>query len=201
MPRQLNQCASSWNRDYTLKYPFSPFFKTIKATNPDFRFDNIDIVIYRCTLADLFETVVRNDSLAERFTFFRFRLLGNTLFISGSEQSWHHQFWNQPSLYCALRYLVSTEPQKCLHRAVKYDLGGLTCIVVSEYDAVHSDQSSSPVTVEVSLSTPDYTHPVSYHWLGRCEYLIRTNSAQPLFSERMWIRDTKFETTTSLLEE
>ncbi|KAG8669311.1 hypothetical protein FPOAC1_008702 [Fusarium poae] len=93
-------------------YLLTAVFKMIKATNPDFRFDGIDIVIHRNTLM----------------------LFGNTLIIRFDESETHKEYWTLPYDVHTLRLVASTKPFQDLHRVVKYDLGGLSCLVIVELD-------------------------------------------------------------------
>ncbi|KAL3594326.1 hypothetical protein FPOAC2_08634 [Fusarium poae] len=114
-------------------YLLTAVFKMIKATNPDFRFDGIDIVIHRNTLMVMFYCCLYN-TMASKFSRMTFELFGNTLIIRFDESETHKEYWTLPYDVHTLRLVASTKPFQDLHRVVKYDLGGLSCLVIVELD-------------------------------------------------------------------
>ncbi|EKJ71502.1 hypothetical protein FPSE_08315 [Fusarium pseudograminearum CS3096] len=176
-------------------YRFTAVFKAIKAANPDFRFDTIDVIISSSALAGLLLNWA-----VPTLGHLTLDLFGNTLVISGMEAYTHHKFWSQSSDIHALHYLATTQPSKNPHRAVKYNLGGLSIIVVSEPNLTYTDTGTgtgrskkhrkgktAPVTDCAAMFAlqlgPDSCCDNNLHnsivsWLSRAEYIAKMKVEQ-----------------------
>jgi hypothetical protein len=139
-------CLLSSNSSYTppddypemQRYPYAAALKTIKTLNPDFHLDDIDILVYRRTLSGLFHSFDGFVSRSAIASILRLQLVGNTLIMSCGEGQDHIDRWRRPQSQEAFLRAVTTGSLKDELRVVKYDLGGLTCIVVSEADIFYT---------------------------------------------------------------
>ncbi|RGP81482.1 geranylgeranyl pyrophosphate synthetase [Fusarium longipes] len=134
------------------RFPFAAALKTIKTVNPDFRFDNIDLVIYRPNLTSMFWAYQRWIDFAEFFQAMHFQLYHRTLFISYNDVKGHRDNWGTSPGASGLITAIRTGPPKKWVRVIKYDFGGLTCIVISETDLVYSLPRPILTTKKVSAS-------------------------------------------------
>ncbi|KAM0384747.1 hypothetical protein ACHAPY_002129 [Fusarium culmorum] len=191
-------------------------FKAIKAANPDFRFDPIDVIISSSALTGLLL-----NSAAPILDHLTLDLFGNTLIISGMEAYNHHKFWSQSNEMHALRYLATTQPSKNPHRAVKYNLGGLSIIVVSEPNLTYTGsrppllatdstqikpgskkyrkgkKTAAPVTDCAAMFAlqlgPDSCCENNLHnsiisWLSRAEYIVKMKVVRKPSTDELWLR-------------
>ncbi|UZP41658.1 hypothetical protein NXS19_009474 [Fusarium pseudograminearum] len=122
----------------------------------------------------------------------------------------HHKFWSQSSDIHALRYLATTQPSKNPHRAVKYNLGGLSIIVVSEPNLTYTDTGTgtgrskkhrkgktAPVTDCAAMFAlqlgPDSCCDNNLHnsivsWLSRAEYIAKMKVVRKPSTDELWLR-------------
>ncbi|PCD31823.1 hypothetical protein QX201_008923 [Fusarium graminearum] len=193
-------------------YRFTAVFKAIKAANPDFRFDTIDVIISSSALTGLLL------NSAPALGHLTLDLFGNTLIISGIEAHSHHKFWSQSNDMHALRYLATTQPSKNPHRAVKYNLGGLSIIVVSEPNLTYTDtgtgrskkhrnakKTAAPVTDCAAMFAlqlgPDSCCENNLQtgmtsWLSRAEYTVKVKVVRKPSTNELWLRGLDVVPTT-----
>ncbi|KAH6965985.1 hypothetical protein EDB82DRAFT_529695 [Fusarium venenatum] len=187
------------------KYLLTAVFKTIKAAHPDFRFDTVDIVLSSRVLLTMFYMCLRN-KMASLFGAMTFELFGNTLIISFDEEKERRKYWNEPSGNYLLRSAGSTKPYHDLVRAVKYDLGGLSCMIVHAYDTTtrkpnkrhqkkrnankHSSSECNTANFFVEhITKMDPAVIFEYLWFGRVESYVVAKVSKDSTRNKIWLRD------------
>ncbi|KAK2755638.1 hypothetical protein CKAH01_17307 [Colletotrichum kahawae] len=123
------------------EFPFAPLFRATASMNPTFRFDDVDILVNRNSLRKLLDVSAgrRQDSFRVNL-----HLVHQTLviercertareLISGSKNSgWGRNFERKFT-----KYPSGLEDSTAHHRALRYQLGDLTCVVRFEVDACY----------------------------------------------------------------
>ena len=118
----------------------------MKAVNPDFRFDNIDIIAHASTLGHCSLWFDNNTpENAKQLGFMRFQLWGKTLFIYNYEEI---RAGCINSLHNAVRFAITSKDWRRPYRAVRYNFGGLKCIVLFDYEVLCADPSAATTTDE-----------------------------------------------------
>ncbi|OCL05604.1 geranylgeranyl pyrophosphate synthetase [Glonium stellatum] len=120
-------------------YPFEPLFEAASLMNPGVRFNDVDLVANRNSLRKLL-----NFAMGRARESFRMDLhvVKNTLFITRREKSaCEFIYGHQTSGFGHSFGRAFTKPPSGLedssshHRAIRYSLGGLNCVVRFEVDA------------------------------------------------------------------
>ncbi|KAK2054167.1 hypothetical protein LY76DRAFT_523053, partial [Colletotrichum caudatum] len=139
------------------EYPFAPLFRATASMNPSFRFDDVDILVNRNSLRKLldFSAGRRQDNFRVNL-----HLVHQTLviercertareLISGSKSSgWGRNF---ERMFTA--YPPGLKESTAHHRALRYQLGDLSCVVRFEVDACYEQMggSSGPKSLEGAM--------------------------------------------------
>ncbi|KAF2142311.1 uncharacterized protein K452DRAFT_269880 [Aplosporella prunicola CBS 121167] len=129
--------------------PYTPFFKALQVMRPSYKLDDVDIITNRGAFRKLFQFAA--NKIKSSFCI-DFILVHNTLLMSrrlrngreyrknAKDPGWGHTFEKE-----------CTSPKSGLqessshHRAIRYNLGDLSCVVQSEIDAFYdSRQSQEP---------------------------------------------------------
>ncbi|XEV06003.1 hypothetical protein FSHL1_011290 [Fusarium sambucinum] len=199
------------------KYLLTAVFKTIKAAQPDFRFDTVDIVINSRALLTMFCMCLRT-KVASLFGLMTLELLENTLIVSFDEEKERREYWDKPSGNFLLRSAGSTKPNQDLIRAVKYDLGGLSCIVVHAFDTstqkpnkkhrkkknnAKKHSTSDCKTANFFIEHLIKTYPLilfEYSWFGRVENYILAKANMDSTGNEAWLRDLTLAPTPTPTE-
>ncbi|KJZ79156.1 hypothetical protein HIM_01307 [Hirsutella minnesotensis 3608] len=202
-------------------YDFKPLFDATATMTPEFRFDAIDVVIGRNSVRKLF------DFCAGKKACFRLNLavINNTLFVSryernrsievtgSSREGWGHVF-ERTCVELPDDALESPGHHQCL----RYQLGGLNCVVRCEVDAFykatredhdHTASDMRPAGTEVhrlaaaEIKTCQKREDKNTHmpqlWFGRTRWLMSGRHTNGHF-ENIKIEDAglyfeKWETT------
>ena len=131
------------NASHVPKYPFEPLFQAISITNPNFRFDNIDIIANRNSFRKFLDFVTgrRQDPFCMDL-----HLVKNTLVIGRRERNARSMIYGAPnSGYGHSFERAFTVPEAGLdhssshHRVITYRLGHLNCAVRFEVDAYYDN--------------------------------------------------------------
>lgn len=137
------------------KYPFEPMFQAAAVMNPQFTFDDVDIVVNRNSLRKLLDF-----SCGHSLDSFRLSLLmvNNTLFIERNERSarelltgsnqrgWGHNFEKTFT-----KFPVGEDESSGHHRVLCYPLGHMRCAVRFEVDACYEANVKEDTHVESLL--------------------------------------------------
>ncbi|KAI8278781.1 geranylgeranyl pyrophosphate synthetase [Colletotrichum sp. SAR11_57] len=123
------------------EFPFAPLFRATTSMNPSFRFDDVDILVNRNSLRKLLDFSAGRSQDSFRLNL---HLVHRTLviercertareLISGSKNSgWGRNFERKFT-----KYPSGLEDSAAHHRALRYQLGDLTCVVRFEVDACY----------------------------------------------------------------
>lgn len=135
------------------RFPFEPLFRATSMMRPEFRFDNVDVVVNRNSLRKLMDLCHGRVESSFRLNLLR---VGHTLIIErcerkvrekirgdnrfGSQLSWGHTFEEKsvcfpPGTGC--------EQSAGHHRALHYKLGDVRCVVQFEVDACYEGEAAS----------------------------------------------------------
>ncbi|KAK1466478.1 hypothetical protein CTAM01_17015 [Colletotrichum tamarilloi] len=122
-------------------FPFAPLFRATASMNPSFRFDDIDVLVNRNSLRKLLDFSAGRSQDSFRVNL---HLVHRTLviercertareLISGSKNSgWGRNFERKFTTYPP-----GLEDSAAHHRALRYQLGDLACVVRFEVDACY----------------------------------------------------------------
>ncbi|KAJ4020423.1 hypothetical protein NW766_001907 [Fusarium irregulare] len=134
---------------------FNALVRNIKAAKPDFRFDNIDIIAHAGTLAccSMYFRDCTPENVRELGQM-RFQLWGNALFIYNCEEVKGGQIGG---LHNAMLLAITSKDWRRPFRAVRYNFGGLNCLVVFDYEVLCPDPSTITATDEGN-SVPKNAH-------------------------------------------
>ncbi|KAH7016982.1 hypothetical protein EDB80DRAFT_703938 [Ilyonectria destructans] len=128
------------------KYTFEVVFRAMEVMNPDYRFDDVDVLIDRNSLRKLLDFVRGNYSNMFRINMF---IVHNTLVVEmweamtkmisqGSQNTgWGHNFEK-----AITRPGPGMEDHAEHGRVLRYDFGGLRCAVRFEVDASYGDSGA-----------------------------------------------------------
>ncbi|KAF6813208.1 hypothetical protein CSOJ01_04719 [Colletotrichum sojae] len=123
------------------EFPFEPLFRATASMNPSFRFDDVDVLVNRNSLRKLldFSAARRQDSFR-----INLHLVGRTLVVERCERSARDLIRGSQnagfghSFEAAFtKHPDGLEDSAAHHRALKYQLGNLTCVVRFEVDACY----------------------------------------------------------------
>ncbi|KAH7189632.1 uncharacterized protein B0J16DRAFT_339976 [Fusarium flagelliforme] len=125
---------------------FNALVRNIKAANPDFRFDNIDIIAHAGTLAccSMYFNNITPEN-ARELGQIRLQLWGNTLFLYNEEEIKSGRI---DGLHNAILLTITSKDWRRPFRAVRYNFGGLNCLVVFPYEVRCPDPSTVTATDE-----------------------------------------------------
>lgn len=125
---------------------FNALVRNIKAVNPDFRFDNIDIIAHAGTLAccSIYFNNITPEN-ARELGQIRLQLWGNALFIYNGEEI---KGGRMDGLHNAILFAITSKDWRRPFRAVRYNFGGLNCLVVFDYEVLCTDPSIATATDE-----------------------------------------------------
>ncbi|RYP62995.1 hypothetical protein DL771_009480 [Monosporascus sp. 5C6A] len=124
------------------KYPFEPIFWALDLMNPDVRFNDVDLVCNRNSLRKLLD-IAATGRCKDPFVM-HLHMVAKTLFITRKEKNgramvlgstnsgYGHNF--EKACTEADGDVVGTASH---HRVVKYNMGGLNCVVRFEVDAYY----------------------------------------------------------------
>ncbi|KAJ4113262.1 hypothetical protein NW768_011541 [Fusarium equiseti] len=116
------------------------------SVNPDFRFDNIDIIAHAGTLGACSMFFDHNTPAnAEQLGLMRFQLWGNALFIYNHEET---RGGSLDGFLNAILFETTSKEWRRPYRAVKYNFGGLKCMVLFAYEILCPDPSAATTTDE-----------------------------------------------------
>lgn len=119
------------------RYPFEPMFQSMSAMNPEVRFDHIDIVINRNSLTHLLRFANGTGQKSFRLDL---AMVHNTLVVTPvwekiTEAKRHITNYGREfeDLFVCKR--PDMQDSSTHHRAIRYNLGSLSCAVLLEIDA------------------------------------------------------------------
>ncbi|KAL0929522.1 uncharacterized protein CTRU02_215421 [Colletotrichum truncatum] len=157
------------------EYPFAPLLRATASMNPSFRFENIDILVNRNSLRKLLDFSAGR--LQDSFRI-NLHLVYQTLviercernareLISGSKNSG----WGRNFERTFTTYPTGLEDSTSHHRALRYQLGDLACVVRFEVDACYEQLSEcsgsdSPERAMERLALDDHERCSSVYKLG-----------------------------------
>ncbi|KAF6818218.1 geranylgeranyl pyrophosphate synthetase [Colletotrichum musicola] len=144
------------NADQNPEMPFEPMFAAISVMSPDVDLTEVDIIINRNTLRNLFKFVQ-----GEMWDSFRIQMdmVGKTLFITRREQYTSYNTHNRPASWGHAFEHAFTKFEPALsrssshHRAARYKFGELQLLVRHEVDADYEDVSSPAVAQGLGSNT------------------------------------------------
>lgn len=116
-------------------YPFEPMFQSMSVLNPGFRFDSVDFLINRNSLHQLLRFT--GGSVKQHFRL-ELAMIHNTLIITPVWKSVSEKRLEQANHGRDFEDLFVQRPLRdsgSYHRAIRYNLGPLSCVVLSELDA------------------------------------------------------------------
>ncbi|KXH68194.1 hypothetical protein CSAL01_11478 [Colletotrichum salicis] len=129
------------------EFPFAPLFRATASMNHSFRFDDVDILVNRNSLRKLL-----NFSAGRRQDSFRvsLHLVHRTLVIERCERTARelvsgskNSGWGRNFERMFTKYPPGLEDSTAHHRALRYQLGDLTCVVRFEVDACYEQMGES----------------------------------------------------------
>lgn len=129
------------------KFPFEPLFRATASMSPSFRFDDIDVLANRNSLRKLldFSAGRRPDSFR-----LNLHLIHRTLVIERCEKrarqrihGSHNPVWGKTFEDAFTKYPAGLEDSTSHHRALRYRLGELQCVVQFEVDACYDTKSEA----------------------------------------------------------
>ncbi|KDN60491.1 hypothetical protein CSUB01_11571 [Colletotrichum sublineola] len=147
LPKDKGAYFVDQNAERVPEFPFEPLFRATATMNQSFRFDDVDVLVNRNSLRKLLDFCAgrRQDSFR-----FNLHLIHRTLVIErceknarklvmGSQDSgWGRNF---ERLYT--KYPPGLEDSASHHRALRYQLGELVCVVRFEVDACYGASSEA----------------------------------------------------------
>lgn len=178
------------------RMPSSPFFPLFKATstmNPSFRFDQVDVVVDRNSLGRLLDFSAGRKRESFRLNL---HLVHRTLVIERCEKSAiahipanaNTPCWGQAFEDNFTRYAEPWKDSASHHRALRYQLGDLSCVVRFEVDACYSEGNSG------SLEKQQQKAPMRQEWVAEIKTAnkrnppsIGQNLAQLWFGRTPWL--------------
>lgn len=132
-------------------YPFEPLFEAVSLMNPSVRFNDVDLVANRNSLRKLL-----NFAMGRAHESFRMDLhvVKNTLFITRREKSACEFIYGHQTSgfgHSFERAFTKSPPEledsSSHHRAIRYSLGGLNCVVRFEVDTC-CEENNNPEAPE-----------------------------------------------------
>ncbi|KAI3398117.1 hypothetical protein diail_9870 [Diaporthe ilicicola] len=168
-------------------YPFEPMFQSMRVLNPGFRFDGVDLIINRNSLGHL----LRFASGTAKCTFrLDLAMVHNTLIVtpiwervSQKNREPNNHGRDFEDLF-ARRGLLDGNTH---HRAVRYDLGPLSCAVLCETDAALPSPAEAMASHEQRWAFHPHPHPMPF-WMKRSQFSEawqpNTDAEKVLFSPR-----------------
>ncbi|KAG7043058.1 geranylgeranyl pyrophosphate synthetase [Colletotrichum scovillei] len=133
-----DQATRSMN-DSTARIPecsFEPLFRATASMNPSFRFDKVDILVNRNSLRKLLDFCQAGRQDSFRINLY---LVHRNLIIERCEKTVSKlKFWVGPEFRAHPHSIpVGLEDSTAHHRALRYQLRDLTCVVRFEVDACY----------------------------------------------------------------
>ncbi len=129
------------------RYPFQPLFRATASMTPEFRFDDVDIVVNRNSLRKLLDFC--NGYTRESFRL-NLLLVHNTLFIERCEKNARTRIrgsqnsgWGRNFERAFTKLPSGVEDSAAHHRVLHYALGDLSCVVRFEVDACYEQRSDT----------------------------------------------------------
>ncbi|KAL4403416.1 hypothetical protein CABS03_15245 [Colletotrichum abscissum] len=123
------------------EYSFEPLFRATASMNPSFRFDEVDILVNRNSLRKLLDFCQGRRQDSFRINLY---LVHRTLIIERCEKTVskliggsQNSGWGRNFERTLTRYPPGLEDSTAHHRALRYQLGDLTCVVRFEVDACY----------------------------------------------------------------
>lgn len=132
------------------EYTFRPVFDAVEVMNPDFLFDEVDVIVNRNSLRKLLNFCKESNQASFRMNL---SLVHDTLIIERSERTITEVVQPDQGLYSYRFGEVFTENPEYSedsishHRVLKYSIGDLRCVVRSQTDACYVSPGS-PVAEE-----------------------------------------------------
>lgn len=130
-------------------FPFKPLFRATADMNPSFRFDDVDVLVSRNSLRKLLQFSAGKQ---KRLASFRIdlHLIDGTLVMERCEKDAHrmvsgdgHYGWGKSFESAFTKYPTGLEDSTAHHRALRYQLGELACVVCFEVDACYVPKSEA----------------------------------------------------------
>ncbi|KAK7427012.1 hypothetical protein QQZ08_006439 [Neonectria magnoliae] len=163
LARDLGRYFIDQNQFRVPEYPFEVVFRALEVMNPDYKFNNVDVLVNRNTLQKLLDYCAGKQHNDFRLNLF---VVQNTLIIERCEEKlvdmirgvgnngWGHNFEA-----AITRSLPGMENIVGYHRVLEYYLGNLRCAVRFEVDAFVDDNSGIDASLaaqvgSLSLATP-----------------------------------------------
>ncbi|RYP38741.1 hypothetical protein DL767_002481 [Monosporascus sp. MG133] len=123
------------------KYPFEPIFWALDLMNPDMRFNDVDLVCNRNSLRKLLDIAmgrrvypfVMHLHMVETTLFITRKEKSNRMMVLGSTNSGYGHNFEKACTEADGDVVGSTSH----HRVVKYNMGGLNCVLRFEVDAYY----------------------------------------------------------------
>ncbi|KAF7552401.1 hypothetical protein G7Z17_g4355 [Cylindrodendrum hubeiense] len=162
-------CSYSWVKSgiptvYVPEYPFEVVFRAMEVMNPNYKFDDVDVLINRNTLRKLFKLCC-----GQRQGPFKINLFGiaNTMIVERCEATMEELIRGSGNSGWGFNFESAvTQPGLGMgdisghHRVLRYDFGGLSCAVRFEVDACYGDPSMG-VLGEQPESSTDHAKEIS----------------------------------------
>ncbi|KAF6837178.1 hypothetical protein CPLU01_03290 [Colletotrichum plurivorum] len=139
------------------EFPFEPLFRATASMNPSFRFEDVDVLVNRNSLRKLLDFSARRHQDSFRINL---HLVGRTLVVERCERSARELIRGSQNTGFGRRFEAAftkhpagLEDSAAHHRALKYQLGNLTCVVRFEVDACYrqDDDDTDVMTSSMEL--------------------------------------------------
>ncbi|KAK2005714.1 hypothetical protein LZ32DRAFT_611852 [Colletotrichum eremochloae] len=167
LPKDKRAYFVDQNAQRIPEFPFEPLFRATATMNQSFRFDNIDVLVNRNSLRKLLDFCAGRRQGSFRFNL---HLIHRTLIIERCEKNARelvmgsqNSGWGRNFERLCTKYPPGLEDSASHHRALRYQLGELACVVRFEVDACYgasseaADGPDSLTSAMNQLSVSDHT--------------------------------------------
>ncbi|KAL1849952.1 hypothetical protein Daus18300_013086 [Diaporthe australafricana] len=148
-------------------YPFEPMFQSMSVLNPGFRFDGVDLIINRGSLRHLLSFVHGTADGSFRLDL---AMIHNTLIVTPIWERVRERNTPEPRNYGrhfeALFTRRELQDSATHHRAIRYNLGPLSCAVLCETDAALPSSGEVMVSHDERWAFRPHPRP---HWIDRSQ--------------------------------
>ncbi|KAF6825143.1 hypothetical protein CMUS01_09946 [Colletotrichum musicola] len=154
LPKDQGTYFIDQNASRVPEFPFEPLFRATVSMNPSFRFDDVDVLVNRNSLRKLldFSTGRRQDSFR-----INLHLVDRTLVVERCERSarelirgYQNAGFGRSFEGAFTKHPAGLEDSAAHHRALKYQLGSLTCVDRFEVDACYQQKEGDDTEVLTS---------------------------------------------------
>lgn len=150
LPRDKGTYFIDQNGARIPQYPFGPLFQATAVTNPEFRFDDVDVVVNRNSLRKLLNLCAGRSQDSFRINLL---LVHNSLFIERCERNPRELVrgsqdsgWGRNFERAFTKYPDGVADLSGHHRALRYQFGNLNCVVQFEVDASYEARPNKEST-------------------------------------------------------